>query len=74
MRYVDTKELKKIMVDADCNTIGELAERAGINRVTLGCVLNGEQTPSYETISRLAEALEMSPEAVGRVFYALKLT
>jgi DNA-binding XRE family transcriptional regulator len=40
----------------------KLAEAAGVGRVTLVRIENGEQSPRYETIIALARALDVPPE------------
>lgn len=70
MRKIDTKAFKKAMIDKDINTIGELEEKSGVSRCTIAEVMNGARTPSYETIARLADTLELDSEDVGRIFYA----
>lgn len=70
MRNIDTKAFKKAMIDKDINTIGELEEKSGVHRSTIAEILNGARTPSYDSIVRLADALELASEDVGRIFYA----
>ena len=73
MRNVDTKAFKKAMIDADCDTYGELSERTGINRSALSDYASGKQRPSYDSVEKLAEALCLSYEEIGRIFYALPI-
>lgn len=73
MRYIDAKALKKAMVDSDISTVSELEEKSGVNRNTLASLLRGEGTPSYDTISGLADALDLDGEVTGRIFFALEL-
>jgi len=40
----------------------ELAERAGISRVTIARIEAGEQSPRYETLVRLAKSLQIPLE------------
>lgn len=73
MRNVDSKAFRKAMIDADCDTYGELSERTGINRNALGDYASGKQRPSYDSVEKLADALYLSYEEIGRIFYALPL-
>lgn len=70
MRSVNTKLFKVAMINADINTIGELEEKTGINRNTLGDIAKGEQKPSYDTIVKIAEAFGLAYEGIGRVFFS----
>ena len=41
MQYsVDTQELRKAMIDANLNTAISLAEASGVDRNTIGAILN----------------------------------
>ena len=73
MYTVDTKELKKAMIDAGIDTTSELSERSGVNRNTAGEVVNGKIYPSSDVMARMAEALGLSGEAAGRIFFAKEL-
>lgn len=44
----------------------ELAEKAGINRVSLAAIESGQSEPRPATIRRLAEALEVDPKELMR--------
>ena len=70
MRNVDTKALRRAMIDRDIHTIGQLEECSGINRVSLGAFLSGERAPSYDSIVKLADTLELESEDIGRIFFA----
>lgn len=74
MYSVDIKELKKAMIDADLDEIKKLSEVTGINRNTLGDVLNGKIIPSTDVIMRLAKALNLSSVRLGEIFFATALT
>ena len=73
MFSVDTKELRKAMIDAGINTTSELSEKSGVNRNTLGDILNEKIFPSSDVMSRIAEALKLSGEDAGRIFFSRKL-
>lgn len=73
MRTVDSKAFKKAMIDADCDTYGQLSERTGINRMALSDYVSGEQRPSYDSVAKMADALCLNYEEIGRIFYAVPL-
>lgn len=73
MRNVDCKAFKKAMIDADFDTYGELSERTGINRNALSDYASGKQRPSYDSVEKLADALCLNYEEIGRIFYSLLL-
>jgi transcriptional regulator with XRE-family HTH domain len=74
MEYkADTKELKKIMVEKDINTVRELSEISGINRNTLGNILNGNIQPSADSMYKLIEALEIDARKAGEIFFTQHL-
>jgi transcriptional regulator with XRE-family HTH domain len=70
----DVIELKKIMVENQYNTISALSEASGVDRVTLGQVVNGKKQPSAPVMYKLADALHMMPAQCGKVFFAQKNT
>ena len=75
MQYVvDTVEIKKLMIDRNISSIAELSSISGINRNTLGAVINGEAYPSSKIIGKLIEVLLIPLDRVGSIFFALKLT
>ena len=69
MRSVNTKLFRVAMINADIKTFGELEEKTGINRSTLGDIARGDQKPSYDTIVKIAEACGLAYEGIGRVFF-----
>lgn len=73
-RYkTDTVELKKLMVEKNIKTILELSEKTGINRNTLGRILDGTIQPSSDAMDRLVYTLEIQPEKAGRIFFMIDL-
>lgn len=70
VRKTDTIELKKAMIEKGFNTNISLATASGVNRDTLGKVLNGQIQPSYDVMNRLITALELSENEAGRIFFA----
>lgn len=73
MHEVDTKELKKRMIDCNINTIEELSRETGVNRNTLSDVINGKSRPSSYVMSKLVSILKLTPEDAGKIFFASKL-
>lgn len=70
MRNVDSKAFKKAMIDADCDTYGQLSEKTGINRMALSDYASGAQKPSYDSIAKMADALCLNYEEIGHIFFA----
>ena len=73
MHEVDTKELKKRMIDCNINTIEEFSRETGINRNTLSDVVNGKSRPSSYVMSEIVNVLKLTPEDAGKIFFANKL-
>lgn len=74
MTYMcDTVELKKAMTDAGIKTNVELSSKSGIDRNTIGEVLNGKKKPSTEVMYKLVAALNLTPERAGQIFFASNL-
>ena len=69
----DVKELKKLMVERNIDTITELSTVTGVGRDTLSKVLAGKVNPSFEVMAKIASSLEMAPETAGRIFFAKDL-
>lgn len=73
-RYkTDVIELRKLMVEKGIKTILELSEKSGINRNTLGKILDGTIQPSSEAMDRLVYTLEIQPEKAGKIFFMIDL-
>lgn len=70
---VDTAELKKAMINAGINTAVELSEKSGVNRNTVGGILNGDIRPSSAVIEKIARALSLDGNDIGRIFFKLQL-
>lgn len=69
-RYkTDVIELRKIMAEKNIKTIVELSEKSGINRNTLGKILDGAIQPSSEVMDRLVFTLDIEPANAGRIFF-----
>ena len=70
IRKTDVIELKKVMIEKGFKTNMSLADASGINRNTIGQLLNGEIQPSYDVMVRLVATLELSEHNAGRIFFA----
>ena len=70
---VDSQELRKAMIDADITTIVALAEASGVDRNTIGAILNDKTKPSASVIEKISGALSLSGEDIGRIFFRQKL-
>lgn len=42
-------------------TLNDLAERVGVSRVSLSGIATGKQKPSFDTLERLSNALNITP-------------
>ena len=73
MRIVDSKAFKKAMIDANCDSYAKLAEKTNIDNITLSNICNGKQKPSYDTIVKLADALSMTYNEIGEIFFYREL-
>lgn len=65
----NTTALKKLMIDAQIDTIRELSEKTGVNRNTLAQVFNGKIQPSSEVMGRLVTVLNIEPRTAGEIFF-----
>ena len=74
MYYIDIKELKKAMIDAELDNITKLAEKSGVDRNTISFLLNGKTLPTSEVMRKIATALDLPSERAGRIFFAKELT
>ena len=72
-RITDTTALLKAMAEKGFRTNTSLAIKAGINRTTLGQVLNGQIQPSSDVMYKLVTTLELSEIEAGRIFFAHNL-
>lgn len=53
-----TLRIKELLKEKHCKG-KELAERIGINRVTMVNIVNGKNNPSFDTLVKIADALEV---------------
>lgn len=74
MRYVDSKALKKAMVEVGIDSYIQLEEASGVYRSTLSSIVKGEQKPSYDTVVALTDTLHLRYDEIGSIFYANELT
>lgn len=65
----DIIELKKAVVEEKISTNTELSLRSGVDRNTIGAVMSGKKKPSADVMYKLAEALNLTPEQAGRIFF-----
>ena len=72
-RLTDTVAIKKIMAERGFKTISSLADKSGINRNTLGKVIDGKAQPSSDTMFRLVDTLGISAAKAGEIFFAVNL-
>lgn len=59
---IDKKKLACAMIDADLNT-KQLAEKAGLSRVTVSYLKNGKSC-SEETLEKIAKALKLNKNSL----------
>lgn len=74
MRYVDSKALKKAMVEVGMDSYLQLEEASGVYRSTLSNIIKGEQKPSYDTMVALADTLHLRYDEIGSIFFANEVT
>lgn len=70
---VDTIELRKAMLDNGIRTNEALSRASGVGRDTISRTLNSKIRPSFDVMVKIAEALDLSPERAGRIFFAENL-
>lgn len=69
-RVTDVNAIKKAMIDKGFKTICSLAKASGVNRSTLGKILEGKEQPSSDVMFKLADTLDFSPHEAGAIFFA----
>lgn len=72
-RATDTVAIKKLMIERGFKTINSLATESGVNRTTLGKVLDGKIQPSSDVMIKLVETLDIPADDAGKIFFALDL-
>ncbi len=74
MKYsVDTKALKKAMIDEGISTQIELSQKANISVKTVNGILNGKITPSTSIMYNIASCLNLPSKKAGEIFFAVSL-
>lgn len=73
IRKTDTRALKKRMIDLNIKNIQQLSDRSGVNRRTLGSIMNGKEQPSADVMEKLITALQIRLCDAGEVFFAVDL-
>lgn len=68
---VDTKELRKAMIEKDMLKIDDLSKATGVNRNTISEVVNGKIYPSSTVMGKIGTALDFSEKDMGKVFFKL---
>lgn len=71
---VDTVKIKKLMIDKDINTIGELSQLSGVNRNTLSGVISGKVKPSTKVMESLIRTLDIESSDAGSIFFVKNIT
>lgn len=74
MRRINTKELKKAMIDADYTTLTALSSASEIDMTSLSLITRGERIPSWDTMVALSDALHLTYEGIGRIFFYSEVT
>jgi len=69
IRTTDTKTLKKLMIDNEIYDVNSLSLATGVNRNTLGAVLNGSIQPSAAVMEKIVLVLHIPPAKAGEIFF-----
>lgn len=67
---VDVPTLKKVLIDKNLDRIRDFSKASGVNRITISAILNGYK-PSSETMYKIANTLDLTPELAGKIFFSL---
>lgn len=70
---IDVIELKKIIIERHIKSISQLSSICGINRHTLGRILNKGFKPNADTMYKLVDGLNMSPSQARNIFFSIDL-
>ena len=73
MFKTDIKALRKTMVDKGFNKTIDLARASGVDRTTLGKILNGKSQPSADVMYKLVATLEIPSHVAGDIFFSSNL-
>ena len=74
MRGINAKEFKKAMIEANIDSYTELSDITGIDKTTISSILKGERNPSYDTLVKFIDALHLTYEEIGIIFFYNELT
>lgn len=69
MANVDTVAIRKLMIDRGHKTIKSLANAAGVDRYTLGKVLESKKNPSFDMMQKIVSALDIPAGDAGEIFF-----
>lgn len=69
-RKCNVNLIKHLMVEKGFGTIVSLSEASGINRNTLGDILNGKIQPSATIMEKLIKALDIPLEDAALYFFS----
>lgn len=74
MEYeVDIIELKKLMVEKECEKISDLSSASGVDRNTISEIVNNKKYPSSMVMTKIGKALDMNSQQMGAIFFKPKL-
>ena len=74
MTHITNKDaIKKAMIDNGIKTVTELSAVSGVNRNTLGKILNADSQPTSTVMYKLVDCLKISPEEAGSIFFSPNL-
>ena len=74
MRSINAKEFKKAMIEANIDSYTELSDVTGLDKTSISSIVKGERNPNYDTIVKFIEALHLTYEEIGIIFFANELT
>lgn len=69
---MDAIALKKVLLDHGCKSGRDLAERTGLNRGVVQCMMSGNSNPSLSNVAKLVRGLKITTYEMYQVFPELK--
>lgn len=69
----NVKELKKVLIEHDIQKISQLSKLCGVSKNILGNVLNKGVQPNADTMFKLVNALNISPQQASKIFFSIEL-
>ena len=69
----DVKALKKVLIEHDIEKISELSEICGVSKNVLRNILNKSIQPSTDTMFKLVNALDISPQQASEIFFNIEI-